>query len=1409
MIQRIIEYSIDNRFVVIAIVLAIAALGLYSVARAPIDAIPDLSENQVIVFADWMGRSPKEIEDQVTYPLSVNLQGLAGVKAVRATSEFNFSMIDIIFEDKVDFYFARERVLERLSIASTFLPAGVVPYLAPDATALGQIFWYTVEGKDQDLGELRAIQDWYVRYQLNSVPGVAQVASVGGFVKSYEISLDPARLRGYGLTLGQVVAAVSRSNSAVGGNVFVKNGAEYLIRGVGWIRGLDDLRRVVVSESGGTPVTLAQVASVQFAPEPRRALLEKNGGEAVGGVVLMRYGENPLEVTKSIKRKIEELQSGLPEGVRIVPFYDRTRLIESAIHTVTGVLREEMVIASIAILLILTHVGSALIVILTLPLAVLIAFILMRLFGIPSNIMSLSGIAISIGVLVDAAIVMVENATHELTGKFGHQPVKGDTRPIIREATRLVGRPIFFSILIMLLSFLPVFVLGGQEGKMFHPLAFTKSFAMIGVALLAITFVPAMLPIFLRGRLRSETENPIVRSFIEIYKPVLTFLMKHPKPFVWSFALLLSLGFVLSKHLGREFMPPLDEGSIMDMPVTIPSVSVAKAGDDIRVRDAVLRSFPEVESVVGKVGRADTPTDPAPPDMVETVINLRPKPAWPKRHVRFEDAFKESGRLLSLLQSRGVVRTGLDADTLDAMRNEATMGAVDELDRLLRAHASQAQTEFAPQLERSLIELAFDRVVARIDANGYLLQKSGPQRVPADARARITAGLGERFGASFQDGLGGADIAKLIAAARDSLVARGLAADRADLLRESRPALAGLTDPILALVGREPLRFQDRLLRDIDRRHMKLWRGRMRDVNYALGDFAPGALIEALGTRLHASAQTRRAATRDLTSEDVAALRDARLKPLQRSLFLWHKTKSDLVQEMDTALQMPGWGNIWTQPIINRVDMLATGVRTMVGVKVFGDDLYKIQEISEQIAEELRRVPGAVDVFPDQIVGENYLDIEIDREQAARYGVNVGDIQDVIEVALGGKTVTSTVEGRRRFPVRVRYARDFRTDEASIGEILIDAGYGSATGGGFGGASGGAGGGASGGAGGMGGSSNGGMSGGGGGMAGGGMSGGSGTSSGSGMSSGAGGASGGGMGGAGGAGASGGGSIASAFGAGASGTSAAGLPDLAQELSGASLGGPRQIPLSAVATIRVVQGPSMIKSENGLLRSYVQLNVRGRDVVGFVEDAQRIVQERVKLPAGYYIQWSGQFEHQVRAKKTLQIVFPAVIALIFMILYLTFRDLGHASLMVLAIPGALAGGVLFQTLFGFNFSVAVWVGYIAAFGMATETGIVMMVYLREAVRRHAGATGIRDEATLKQAVIEGAVHRLRPKLLTEGVAIVGLMPMLWAHGTGAEVMRPMVAPVLGGLLVADEVIDLLLPVLFYRLELSRWKRKQA
>ncbi len=1386
MIEKIIEYSVRNPLLIIFLALAVAAVGVYSVVNTPVDAIPDLSENQVIVFADWPGRSPKEVEDQVTYPLSVNLQGLAGVKAIRATSEFGFSMINIIFEDGVDFYFARERVLERLSIASTFLPQGVAPYLAPDATALGQIFWYTVEGDGYDLGRLRAIQDWYVRYQLYSVPGVAEVASVGGFPQEYQIDIDPNKLRAYDVTLAEVYSAVARSNSSVGGRIIQKANSEYLVRSTGWIQSLDDVKKIVIKSNGGTPVYVSNVASVQFGSSMRRASLEKNGNEAVGGVVLMRYGENPLQVTNRIKKKIEQLQAGLPQGVRIVPFYERTALIERAIHTVTGTLREEMIVASLAILLILWHFRSALIVCITLPMAVLTAFILMRFLNIPSNIMSLSGIAISIGVLVDSSIVMVENATHHLHQHFGRERVTGDTKELVLPALRTVGRPIFFSVMIMVISFIPVFALGGMEGRMFHPLAWTKTFAMVGVSILAITLVPALIPLLVRGRLRGEEESWIVRSVIEIYRPVLNYLLVHPWPIVlltgaifvvgavpvgvniifflvltaamlaclwaaWAerpgwgrtVRLLGTLGCLIvvalladtrMTRLGREFMPPLDEGAVLDMPVTIPRASITQATDDLKARDALLRSFPEVEMVVGKAGRAETPTDPAPPDMIETVVNLRPREHWPKRELRYEDAHRQTEDVLRTLVKRGWIKQP-SADEQTELANDSTMFALETFDQTLRNMTFQDYARFSHSLAPELTRFAVEETVRLMRAGGKLKRDATDGEITA-----LTSAVSAEFGQHLVESPDLPTIETLTQRISEQMAQGGMVEASPDLLLLTPSGLERRVRDAGEVLGLERPTFFSAVLAAVERERDHRWQEHVKQWNWHLFDRAVPFYTWQAIQQLKKKSETLGLWSGSASEDELSSVQADLDKPFASRLFLWQKSKDGLLKEMDTAAQVPGWGNIWTQPIINRVDMLATGVRTMIGVKVYGDDLNKIQQVSEQIGTVLRDVPGAADVFPDQIVGEGYLEINIDRDKAARYGVNVGDVQDVIEVALGGKMITMTVEGRERFPVRIRYARAFREDERSVRNLLVNAS--------------------------------------------GSMTASRGVDSMSGM-----------------------GSARGMSGQNTMFASAA-KSDAKSPLDPFP-NGVTQIPLAQIADVLIVQGPSMIKSENGLLRSYVQLNVRDRDIVGFVEEAQRAVAEKIKLPAGMYLEWSGQFEHQIRAKRTLTVIVPIVVMIIFVLLYVTYHDLVDASLMMLAVPGAVAGGVLFQYLFGFNFSVAVWVGFIACFGLATETGVVMLVYLREAVANRGGLDNIGSLAELRQAILEGAVHRLRPKLLTEGTTIIGLAPMLWATGTGAEIMQPMAAPVLGGILVADEVIDLLLPVLFYHVRAWRWRRIHA
>jgi Cu(I)/Ag(I) efflux system membrane protein CusA/SilA len=1442
MIEKLIEYSIRNRFLVMFLAAVLTVWAIYAVFNTPVDAIPDLSENQVIVFTDWMGRSPREIEDQITYPLSLKLQGLAGVKAVRSSSEFNFSMITIIFEDSVDFYFARQRVLERLTLASTFLPEGVVPYLAPDATALGQIFWYTLEGGDLDPGRRWALQKYYVGPEINSVPGVAEVGTVGGMPQEYQIDVDPNALRAYSLTLGEVYAAIAQSNSAVGGRVVQKNNAEFLIRSIGWIEDTKDIEDTVITERGGTPVYVKNVATVQLGTQFRRSVFEKDGNEAVGGAVVMRYGENPLAVTDRIKQKIQDLQAGLPEGVRIIPAYDRTRLIHGAIDNLKEVMFHEILIASLAILLILMHVRSVFVICITLPLAVLFSFLQMwllrrlHIIDVQANIMSLAGITISIGILVDQAIVMVENATHHLKEKFGDQKVTGDTREIVIRACRTVGRPIFFSVMIILISFIPVFAMSGREGKYFHPMAFTKSLAMVGVALISVTVVPALIPTFIKGRLRGEEENWIVRSFINIYKPLLTWFLPRRNLVMWMFAVLLllaagmfplqaviglgaahyywriaylaTLALVVTltvvftrgllwravsfaslvliglwaynfSKIGVEFMPALNEGTVMDMATSIPRASVTETADDIKARDAILRQFPEVESVVGKSGRADTPTDPAPLEMLETFVNFRPKELWPKRAMRYDDAVQQVRVLLAALEERGYVLPADEAEDRDALVNEAAMGAVGQFDETMRALALQCYRDFERELAPVLTRFVIDETLRRVQAGGHLHWPAGiDAAVETD---KLTRELTPKYGSWLVKNPALEDVTRITQAVAERLAEQKAlkpGATPADALAVEQAPLRTAMTAVAETLGAQRKTFAGEVLQVVGKRRVRLWEEQLhKKVNWELLDrgveaFTWAALEEIgraargralLGGAAHGEAyalfveqatRARNGKPHDPKAlQPFVALRQELEKPFAKKLFLWRRTpgpKGDLMQEIDTVAQVAGWSNIWTQPIQNRVDMLSTGVRTQVGVKVFGTELVTINRVCKEIEQALKPIRGAQDVVAEQVWGKGYLEIKIDRQKAARYGVRVGDVQDTVEVALGGRVITQTVEGRDRFPVRLRYARAYREDDETIKRLLVSRS----------------------------------------GMA---------TPSRMGAKEG----------------------MTAAAPSAAMGPPA---PASAAEDFGSSAGEggePLQIPLSELADVRIVEGPAMIKSENGRLRNYVTLNVRGdRDILGFVEEAQRVVAQKVKLPPGVHLEWSGEFEHQVRAAKTLRIIFPAVIVLIFVILYLTYKDLSDAALMMLAVPEALAGGVFFQFLFPKikaldwsappePFSVAIWVGYIAAFGMATETGIIMLVYLREAIERRGGLEGIQSLQELRQAVIDGAVKRLRPKLLTEGVAIVAIAPMLFSTGVGSEIISAMALPVLGGLLIADEVVDIFLPVRFYWVRRARWLKLQA
>jgi copper/silver efflux system protein len=1036
MIEKIIEYSARNRAVVLMVFGLIIAWGIWSVYRTPVDAIPDLSDNQVIVFTEYPGRSPQVVEDQVTYPLAVNLQGLPKVRAVRASSAFGFSMIYVIFEDNADIYWARTRVLERLNYAASLLPSGVVPTLGPDGTGVGHVFWYTIEGKGYDLEQLRTLQDWFVRYQLNTVQGVAEVASIGGLVREYQIDLDPNKLFAYKIKVGKVMDAVKASNKDVGGKLIEQADAEYLIRSRGYVKSKADLENIVVgADMRGTPIYVKNLGTVQLGGAIRRGMLDMNGeGEAVGGIVVMRYGENAKDVINRVKAKIKELEKGLPPGVSIKVSYDRSDLIDRAIDTLKTNLLEESIVVSLVILIFLLHYQSALVIVLTLPISVLIAFITMKMMGVTSNIMSLGGIAIAIGVLVDAGVIMVENCYRHLSEMPPEERTPAKRLEVVISSSKQVGRAIFFSLAIIVLSFVPVFMLEGQEGKLFHPLAFTKTFSMMGSALIAITLVPVLMYIFMRGRMPKEESNPVSTFFIRLYSPVIRWVLVWKKTTIALNIVALLVAVPLFMKLGSEFMPPLDEGSLLYMPVTLPNVSITEAKRIIQVQDTIIKSVPEVEHVLGKVGRAETSTDPAPVSMFESIIILKPKEQW-------------------------------------------------------------------------------------------------------------------------------------------------------------RP-----------------------------------------------------------GVR-----------------------------------------KADIVAELDAKLQQIGVRNGWTQPIINRINMLSTGVRTDLGVKIFGSDLNVLKDLAIQAEAILKPIPGAADVVAERVTGGNYIDIDIDREAAARYGVSVGDIQSVIETALGGEMLSTTVEGRNRFPIRIRYLRDYRDNIPAIRRILVSS------------------------------------------------------------------------------------------------------------MEGA------QVPLSMVTKLKISTGAPEINSEGGLLRSLVFLNVRDRDMGSFVTEAKQVLEKNLKLPPGYYVAWSGQWENQVRAKARLQVLIPLGMVIIFILLYFTFRSALEASMVMLSVPFALVGGVYLISALGYNLSVAVWVGFIALYGIAVETGVVMVIYLHEALDKKL-INGPCTEQDIYDATFEGAVLRLRPKLMTVAVALLGLIPIMWSSGTGADVMKPIAAPMIGGMMSSAVHVLIMTPVIFVLMKKRELKK---
>jgi Cu(I)/Ag(I) efflux system membrane protein CusA/SilA len=1064
MIEKIIDFSVNNRFVILLMYLGILGYGIYSMIHTPVDAIPDLSENQVIVWTEWMGRSPQIIEDQITYPLTTNLQGMPKVKAVRSQSMFGMSFIYVIFEDDTDIYWARSRVLEKLSQVQGTLPDGVKPVLGPDGTGVGHVYWYHLSSNKYDLGELRAIQDYYLKLGLQSVEGVAEVASIGGFIKQYQIDVDPVRMNAYGISVSDVVSAVRRSNKDVGGRNIESSDIEYFVRGKGYITSVSDIEEITLSSSkGGIPVRIKELGSVQIGADIRRGMMDMDGeGEVVGGIIVMRYGENAQTVIDRVKEKIKELEKGLPEGITVHTSYDRSELISSSIDTLKRALIEECLIVSLIVLIFLFHFRSAVRILIEIPVALLISFILMRQFNITSNIMSLGGLIISIGILVDASIVMVENAYRNIA-RAQQSGEKFDLKEISAKSAKQVGRAIFFSEAIIVISFLPIFLLEGQEGKLFHPLAFTKTFAIAGSAFITITLVPMLMTLFMKGKFISEDKNPVTNFFRKLYEPLLKLALKYRKTTLGINILALILTIPLIMNTGSEFMPPLDEGSILFMPTMLPNVSMNEAKRILQVQDAIIKSLPEVEHVLGKVGRAETPTDPAPISMIETIIILKDRSEW---------------------------RKGM--------------------------------------------------------------------------------------------------------------------------------------------------------------------------------------------------------------------------------------TKADIVKELNSRLQIPGVSNGWTQPIINRINMLSTGVRTDLAVKIFGENLDTLERLAIDAERILKTVPGSADVFAERTQGGSYIDIDIKRDAIARYGLNLGDVQDIIETAIGGENISTMVDGRRRFPIRVRYLKDYRMDIENLKKVYVMV-------------------------------------------------------SGNPMS----------------------------------GNSSSAVDDGMSSNVSRSANGKLQVPLGEIVDIRITSGPPMIGSENASLRSIVFLNVRGRDMGGFVNEAKERLDKEFAgvLPAGYYYAWSGQWENQIRAKERLQIIMPVVFLIIFLMLYFVYKNLLEAALVMLSVPFALIGGVVFMSILGLNFSVAIWVGFIALYGVAVETGVIMVIYLHEALdKKLVEMNGVLSKEDLIDATEQGAILRLRPKLMTVAVAMLGLIPVMWSTGTGSDLAKPLAVPLIGGILTSAIHVLFVTPVIFVMIKEQYRKR---
>ena len=1024
MIAKIIELSIKNKFLVILMTVFVIAAGTHAMLKIPLDAIPDLSDAQVIIFTEYQGQAPQVVEDQVTYPLTTAMLSVPFAKVVRGYSFFGISFVYIIFEDGTDLYWARSRVMEYLNYVSGRLPRGVTPSLGPDATGVGWVYEYTLESDRHDLAQLRSIQDWFLRYELASVPGVAEVASIGGYIKQYQVIVDPNKLIAYNLPLQKVKLAVQRSNNDVGGKLVEMGETEFMIRGLGYIKSVDDLNNIPLDvDQGGTPILLRNVAVIKIGPELRRGIADDSGtGETVGGIVVMRYGENALEVIKNVKKRLDQLKSGLPEGVRLKSVYDRSNLILRAVGNLKRTLIEESIIVALVCMVFLLHFRSALVGIFTLPVAVLISFIIMERQGINANIMSLGGIAIAVGAMVDAAIVMIENAHKHIEHDGGKKP----HWDLITDAAKEVGPSLFFSLLIIAISFLPVFMLEAQEGRLFRPLAFTKTYAMVGSSLLSVTIVPVLMGYMIRGKIRPEGKNPVNRFLIWIYHPVIKLVLKAKILVVLLAVVVLVVTYLPWKRIGSEFMPPLNEGDLLYMPTTLPGISITKAKELLQQTDRIIATFPEVQQVFGKIGRAETATDPAPLSMIETTIMLKPESKW---------------------------------------------------------------------------------------REGMTIEK--------------------------------------------------------------------------------------------------------------------------------------------------------------------------LIHDLDKAIQFPGLTNAWTMPIKTRIDMLSTGIKTPVGIKLMGEDLQVLSDLGEEIEAVMRQVPGTLSVYSERVTGGNYLDFHIKRKEAARFGLTVGDVQDIIITAIGGMNITQTVEGLERYPVNLRYGSELRDTPEKLRRILVPTPMGA------------------------------------------------------------------------------------------------------------------QVPITQVADIRIVKGPPVIKSENARKNAWIYVDITNIDVGTYVKKAQAVVREKIKLPPGYSMIWSGQYEYMIRAQKRLMIVVPMTLIIIFLLLYFNFKNIAESLIIMLSVPFSLTGGLWLMYVLGYNMSVAVGVGFIALAGVAAETGVVMLIYLDIAYRKYKSRYG--DAFTkhhLQEAIEEGAALRVRPKMMTVVAIMAGLMPIMWSHGTGSEVMKRIAAPMVGGMVSATILTLIVVPAIY-------------